>query len=895
MNLTWDRIQANAVSFSKKWKDAHSEKSHGQSFVRAFLAVFGIDDPDAPDASARFEKPAVIEGGDGYMDFFLPGLIAIEMKSKGKDLGEAYRQLKEYVLHLPADEMPELLMVSDFENIALHSRTAGTAGSFRTKDLHRHTKRFAALAGYEAAGGDIDRLGINVKAAEKMATLHDALEKTGYEETYLEVYLVRLLFCLFADNAGIFQNQAFLSYVENSKPDGGDLPLRIGELFEVLNMPDETRAKKTLLSPTIKQFRYINGGIFRERIPPPQFDRGMRAALLDCCRFDWSQISPAIFGSMFQGIMDKTLRREIGAHYTGEENILKLIDPLFMDGLREEFGRIKANPKKLGLFHEKLAKLKFLDPACGCGNFLIIAYRELRLLELDVLKAKLACLKMPKGGRHPMLDIETFLKVNVGQFHGIESEAWPCQIARTGLWLMDHLMNMQFSEEFGRYYVRIPLEESAAIAHANALRIDWHDIVPKDELNYIMGNPPFSGARLMSREQKEDMRMVFGDIKGLGNLDYVAAWYRKAADMMEANKNIKTAFVSTNSITQGEQPAILWKPLMEGGIFINFGIPTFKWSNEAKGKAAVHCVIVGFSFYKTEPNINPYLIQAPNVFIESRKKPLGDVPEMVFGSMPNDGGNLIIEADEYRDFMKAEPKAKKYLRRFVGAEEFINNLPRHCLWLVDAPPAELRAMPTVMARVKHVREGRLASKRETTRQKADTPMLFGEIRQPTKKYILIPSTSSENRRYIPIGFMSPKVIASNATHIVPAATHYHFGILTSNVHMAWMRAVGGRLEMRYRYSKDIVYNNFPWPEATDKQKAKVEELAQGVLDARALYSEASLADLYDPNTMPLELTKAHRALDRAVMKLYGFDKDAPEAEIVAELMNMYLVFSRGAE
>jgi hypothetical protein len=464
------------------------------------------------------------------------------------------------------------------------------------------------------------------------------------------------------------------------------------------------------------------------------------------------------------------------------------------------------------------------------------------------------------------------------------------------MWLMDHLMNIKVSEEFGQYYDRLPLTKGAEIIHANAHRIEWESIVPKDELSYILGNPPFSGARtgedeIEQKRKKEDMKIVFGDLKGVGNLDYVSAWYKKAVDTMEGNKKIKTAFVSTNSTTQGEQVGILWKPLMERGIFINFGVPTFKWDSEAKGKAAVHCVVVGFSFEKTTPNINPYLIEAPTVFIERRTKPLCDAPEMVFGSMPNDGGNLIIEAKELEGFLSAEPKAAKFIKRFVGADEFINNIPRYCLWLMGAAPSEIRAMPLVMARVERVREGRLASKREATRKRADAPMLFGEIRQPETRYLVVPRVSSERRRYIPIGFLPPEIIASDGTQFITNATLYHFGILTSNAHNAWMRAVCGRLKSDYRYSKDIVYNNFPWPGATDKQKANIGKLAQGVLKARAKCPNSSLADLYDPLAMPIELSKAHRELDRAVMKLYGFDNDTPESAIVAELMQMYQRFT----
>jgi hypothetical protein len=636
-------------------------------------------------------------------------------------------------------------------------------------------------------------------------------------------------------------------------------------------------------------------------------DIGLTQFAIKVLSFDWSKINPAIFGSMFQGVMDSDHRREIGAHYTSEENILKLIDPLFMDDLRAEFTKAKKKGyKALAEFHNKIAGLKFLDPACGCGNFLIIAYKELRHLEHEILKEQWRI----EGHDHQLLNIETHFKVNVEQFYGIEILSWPCQIAKTGMWLMDHLMNIEAPEEFGKYFDRLPLTKGAEIVNANAHRIEWGSIVPKNELSYIMGNPPFAGARTGQDEseqkrKKEDMQMVFSDWKGIGNLDYVTAWHKKAADMMK-DTNIKTAFVSTNSITQGEQVALLWKPLFDKfGVHIDFAYRTFKWSNEAKGKAAVHCVIVGFStgnvreraIYDGEErivvkNISPYLVEAQNICIESRKKPLCDVPEMVFGNMPNDDGNLIIEAYEYKDFLKAEPNAKQYIRQFVGADEFINNIQRYCLWLVDVAPSELRNMPSVMARIERVREKRLASRRDATRRLADTPMLFGEIRQPDTDYLAVPRVSSENRPYVPIGFLGKNIISSDAVQIIPSANLYHFGILTSNVHNAWMRAVCGRLEIRYRYSKDIVYNNFPWPDTTVKQMTEIEKPAQGILDARAKFPKSSLADLYDPLTMPPELVKAHTTLDRAVTKLYGFTKEADETAIVAALMEMYQKVSR---
>jgi len=898
MPLSWDEIQANAVAFSKKWKDASNEEAEAQGFEIEFLRVFGVPEPMTV---GNFEYKVPLSAGKmGYIDYLWKGRLAIEMKSKGKDLVNAFHQLQNYMQHLPNDEIPDLWLVCDFENMRLTRRSTNESWNFKTKDLRKHIKKFADIAGYITERVHENQVEVNVKAAEKMAKLHDALKSHGYDGHDLEVYLVRLLFCLFADDTGIFPQDSFARHLENSKPDGSDLSDRIARLFEVLNMSPEARAKRTLLAEDLKQFRYINGGLFANLLPSAEFDAKMRLALLDCVNFDWNKISPAIFGAMFQGVMDKNQRRELGAHYTNEENILKLINPLFMDELWREFDKVKTDPTALTRFHDKIAKLKFLDPACGCGNFLIVTYRELRMLELEILK-------MQVTGTQLILDVSALLKVSVEQFYGIEYEDFPCQIATVGMWLIDHQMNLLASEQFGLYYARLPLTQSAMIVHGNALRIDWESVVPRRELAFVLGNPPFLGYSNQNPEQKDDVLSVYLDAKGkpfktAGKIDYVAAWYYKAAQMMVGTQ-IRAAFVSTNSITQGEQVAAVWKPLYElFGIHIDFGYRTFKWSNEAKGKAAVHCVIVGFSIAnKSERaiyddtkkvlanNVNPYLVDAPDVFIESRSNALCDIPNMVYGNKPTDGGHLFIGADEYNDFIVKEPNALKYIRRIYGATEYINNIERYCLWLVDAAPSDLKKMPLVMERIDKVRKFRLESPKKATQDSASSPTLFQEIRHPKDDYIIVPRHSSENRRYIPLGFVSSNIIVNDAVLIIPSATLYHFGILTSNVHMVWVRAICGRIKSDYRYSKDIVYNNFPWPEVTDEQKAAIESLAQTVLDARAQFPDSSLADLYDPLTMPSELLKAHRNLDRAVMKLYGFTaQNTPdEAACVARLMELY--------
>jgi len=872
LNLSWDDIHSKAIAFSNRWKDATSEKQQDQGFIEDFLRVFGV--PDARTVGT-FQEKTKIEGQTKWIDYLWKGKIAIEMKTRGDKLDKAMDQLSQYMYSLPAEDVPDLWLVSDFESIRISRRSTNELFTFKTRELRNHIKHFSEIAGYETERVQDTKIEDNVKAAEKMAKLHDALKASGYDGHDLQVYLVRLLFCLFANDTGIFPKGHLYNYIQKSNMDGTDLSDRISRLFDVLNMDEPTREKRTLLSDELKQFRYINGALFAGKLPPADFNQNMRLILLECLLFDWHKISPAIFGAMFQGVMDTKQRRELGAHYTSEENILKLIKPLFLDELYKEFNKAKTDPTALDRFHDKIAGLKFLDPACGCGNFLIITYRELRLLEIEVLKMKINTAQRE-------LDISHLLKVNVGQFYGIEYESFPCEIAKVGMWLIDHLMNLEVSDAFGQYHPRLPLRQSATIVCENALRIDWESVVPRDELNYILGNPPFVGNNNLSPLQREDLVPFFPHNK---RMDYVAAWYVKASVYMNGTK-IKGALVSTNSISQGEQVALLWKPLMEQGMFINFGIPTFKWSNEAKGNAAVHCVIIGFSYIKTIPNINPYLFEGPTIFIESRNKPICNVPPIEKGNQPTDGGNLIIEAKDYDSFIAREPLAQKYIKRLVGAVEFINGLDRYCLWLPGVSPADLRKMPLVLERIEMCRQIRLASPDEGTRRLADTPMLFRETKNP-ETFIVIPSVSSERRRYIPIGFLNNSTIPTNLVLIIPNATHYHFGILTSSVHMAWTRAVCGRLEMRYRYSKDIVYNNFPWPIVSDEQKAEVEKLSQDILDARLFFSESNLADLYDPLAMPPVLQKAHAKLDRAVLGLYGFGKDMTEADIVVALMKLY--------
>ena len=901
MPLSWNEIKTRAAAFVLEWKDSQAvkEKAEAQTFETEFLKVFGVDRKKV----ALFEKEVRFgdSGERGYIDLFWKGHIIIEMKTPGKDLDKAYEQAKEYALSLPQKDIPKGILTCDFLNYQYYDlEDNAKCYSFRLDELPAHVELFGHLAGYK----EIDPFKrwdpVNMEAAVKMGELHNRLREIGYSGHQLELYLVRLMFCLFADDTGIFEPpNVFNRYIlERTNVDGSDLALHIQKIFEVLNKPKEKRLKT--IDEQLNQFPYINGHLFSEQLETADFDCPMRDTLIACCTLDWSKISPAIFGAMFQSVMNDEERHDIGAHYTSEENILKLIRPLFLDGLREEFEKIKPlshalRRERLIKFHNKLASLTFLDPACGCGNFLVISYRELRLLELEVLELLL--------GKEQVLDRHSEIKVNVNQFYGIEIEEFPAQIAQVALWLVDHQMNLHVRERFGTYFVRIPLTAAASIHHANALAIDWESVVPKSGLDYILGNPPFLGSRIMNRLQKAEVENTFNGLKNFGDLDYVTCWYKKAAEYIQGTE-IEVAFVSTNSICQGLQVPVLWPELINRyGIKINFAHQTFKWSNEARGKAAVYCIIVGFSLgdrkikrlfqYATvtsDPTetvvnkINAYLVDADNIFIERRASPICNVPEMKFGSMAADGGFLLFSPEEKEAFLQKEPEALPWFRRIVGSEEFINNKERWCLWLLDIEPSVLRKLKHVMERLNQVKELRQQSARPFL---ADIPHLFAQIAQPKEGYyIVVPKVSSEKRKYIPMGFLPSDVIASDLVFIIPNATMYHFGILTSTMHMAWTRYVCGRLELRYRYSKDIVYNNFPWPTPTEKQKAEIEKLAQDILDTRTQFPKASLADLYDPVAMPPALSKAHQKLDKAVEASY-WRTFADDSQRVAYLFEQY--------
>jgi hypothetical protein len=913
MPLSWNEIKSRAIAFSKDWSAETSERAEAQSFWNAFFHVFGIERRRV----ASFEKQVEIARAGhrlkhGRIDGFWKGTLLIEHKSAGHSLDRAFAQAVDYFDGLPERDLPRYVLVSDFARLRLHDFDTGAETEFALRDLHRHVRRFGFIAGYQAQVIK-PQDPVNVRAAERMGRLHDALKASGYGQYGgpngapghpLEVLLVRLLFCLFADDTGIFQPaQAFRAWIEErTADDGSDLGPQLAQLFQVLNTPEDRRS--AALDEQVHAFPYVNGRLFAEALPLAAFTRAMRESLLDACAIDWSGISPAIFGALFQSIMNAKARRNLGAHYTSEENIQKLVKPLFLDELRAEFERIKGNRNRLFEFHKKLRTLNFLDPACGCGNFLVITYRELRLLELDVLRAAYQDCQQ-------LLDIHQRLLVNVDQFHGIEIEEFPAQIAQVALWLIDHQMNILAGEEFGLYFARIPLKATPHIVHGNALRLDWEDVLPASRCSYVLGNPPFVGKKEQSPAQKADFEPAMQEIAGGGVLDFVAAWYVKATRFMrgadETHGAPRCAFVSTNSITQGEQVGVLWGWLLAQGVHIHFAHRTFRWSNEAQGVAAVHCVIIGFGLeapaqpilfeyddINGDPHaipvrrISPYLVDAADVLLTSRRDAIPPAPAVTYGSFALDDGHFTIDASTRDELIREDSKAAAFLRPFLGGEELINGISRWCIWLDGASPADVRACQPILRRVEAVRAWRAGRGREATRKLAATPTRFAEVRQPSGAFVAIPTVSSERRQFIPIDFLGGEVIASNQLYVVAGATAYHFGILTSTMHNAWIRYTCGRLKSDYRYSAAIVYNNFPWPESpTDAQRAAIESAAQAVLDTRAQFPGATLADLYDPLTMPPALLKAHHRLDAAVDAAYGRKGFKTDAERVAFLFEQY--------
>ncbi len=943
MPISPNEMKKRALAFAKEWENTSREEAEAKEFLITFLNIFDITRRRVATFEHRVKK---LDDGDGYIDLLWKGYLLVEMKSRGKDLAKAYNQAKDYCHGLKEHELPRIILICDFLHFHVYDEN-GTCNQFLLEDLSKNLNLFDVLTGRERRTF-VEQDPVNFAAAELMGKLHDKLKVIGYDGHYLELYLVRLLFILFADDTGIFDRDSFHAYLQNNtREDGADLAMHLASLFDVLNREHTRRLRN--LDEDLARFPYVNGKLFEEQLPPASFDSDMRKMLLDACLLDWGKISPAIFGSLFQSVMDPKARRNLGAHYTSEKNILKVIQPLFMDELRDTYDKHRHQKNELRKLHKHISELRFLDPACGCGNFLIIAYRELRLLEMDIVETLL------EG--QTVTDIGTYFLLDVDQFYGIEYEEFPAQIAQVAMWLMDHQMNVRASQRFGDYYVRLPLRKSATIVQGNALRMDWQSLLNKektisikaDETNvfilnepeveykklniytktlhinpgkaaseetlcfhYIMGNPPFIGKQYQNVNQKSDLDGCFAGVNGAGVLDYVTGWFIKAARYMQAYNQfhseevhkVKTAFVTTNSITQGEQVGILWNVLFKTySCKIHFAHKTFKWGNEAKSNAAVHVVIIGFSNFDTSEkylfdansakplpvrNINPYLVQGGDNFLIKRRKPVSNVQEIVFGSMPNDGGHFLFEQQEMEEFIGKEPGSWKYFRKFMGGQEFISGSFRWCLWLVDADPKDLQSLPLVKERIEKVRQSRLKSNRPTTQRLASYPTLFGEIRQPAGDYLVLPEVSSERRAYIPVGFMNADVITSNKNYTIANPSLYTFGVLESLMHMSWVRSVAGRMKSDYSYSAGIVYNNYPWPlSPTEKQKQAVEAAAQAVLDARALFPDASLADLYDPNTMPPALVKAHQALDKAVDLCYRPQPFANETKRIEYLFELY--------
>jgi type I restriction-modification system DNA methylase subunit len=902
--LTQAEIRNNAVSFVHEWKETTRERAEAQTFWNEFLEIFGVRRRRV----AVFEKAVKKTSGNyGAIDLFWRGVLLVEHKSRGLNLDKATSQAFEYLENLPENELPKCVIISDFGDFRLFDLETDEEHAFTLEELPDKIHLFGFISGYTKRTYK-DQDPVNIAVAEKMGDLHDALLESGYSGHKLEIFLVRLVYCLFADDTGIFPKDHFRFFIEEKTDEGGaNLGAMLSQLFQLLDTPTADRQRN--LDEDLQQFPHVNGALFSERIDLPFFNRKMRSILLEACSFDWSKVSPAIFGSLFQSAMDAEKRRNLGAHYTSEQNILKVVRGLFLDDLYSEFESIKHNAARVRQFHDKLASLKFFDPACGSGNFLVITYREVRLLEIEILKQ----LRALSGKAQLELDVTKLSKIDVDSFYGIEYEEFAAQIATVALWLTDHQANMRLSAEFGLSYARLPLRKSPHILHDNALRLDWSELVSKEGNEtettlYILGNPPFVGKDKRSDEQTADMDAACAGVTNYRTLDYVAAWYVRAAQFIQ-NTRIKAAFVSTNSITQGEQVGILWSYLLDKNIKIHFAHRTFKWNNEARGNAAVHCVVIGFAAFDISRkhlfdyltpvsapheietrNINPYLIDYKDLVIPTRRTPLCNVPELIAGNKPNDGGHLIFSTEVMKDLISKEPEAKRFIRKFLGSEEFINGKVRWCLWLKDASPSELRSMPEVMKRVERVKQSRLESGSAEALRLAQTPTLFRDTRE-YDTYLIVPLVSSVNRRYIPIGFLTRDTIASNLASVVPNATLYHFGVLTSRMHMAWMGQICGRLKSDYRYSNNLVYNNFPFPkEPSARQNARVEQAAQSVLDAREQFPEATLADLYDPNTMPRELLDAHRDVDDAVDACYGsrrFRTDLERLEFLFDLYRQY--------
>ena len=916
-----------AKEFAEFWKGKGYEKGQSQVFWYSLLnEVLGVENPKE---FIEFEDQVHIDKNTGFIDGYIPSTkILIEQKSIDKDLRKGIRQsdgslltpfqqAKKYIAELPVSKHPKWVITCNFKSFLIYNmeNPNGEPEEILLENLEKECYRlqFIVDTGNENVKKEMQ---ISIDAGKIVGEIYDKIlplyKNPSNVDTLksLNALCVRLVFCLYAEDAGIFgKRRMFHDYLSRFEPI--DLRRALIDLFKVLDTKVEDRDE--YMTEDLKQIPYVNGGLFAdENIEIPILTEEVKNIILAKASedFDWNDISPTIFGAVFESTLNPETRRSGGMHYTSIENIHKVIDPLFLDELKQELSEIKnisvlkTRNNKIREFQDKISNLTFLDPACGSGNFLTQTYISLRKLENEALTI-LTQGQMSFGDTNIVP-----IKVSIGQFYGIEINDFAVTVAKTALWIAESQMMKETEKIIHKNLEFLPLKSYANIIEANALRIDWNEVIDKNKLNYIMGNPPFvantarvsakesHSQKMLSDSQAKDRDMLFGKNGGL--LDYVACWYKKATMYMK-DTNICCAFVSTDSITQGQQVEPLWEELFKSGIKIYFAHSSFKWSNDTNEKGAtVYVVIIGFSFLqhackiysgdtmKKVSYINAYLLDAPNVIVTSRAKTLCNVPDMQSGGKPVEGGYLIFSEDEKREFVKKEPLSEKYFHKFTSGETFINGKMKWCLWLVDANPKELNSMPMVRDRIKLVREFRLNSKKEATRKGADIPHLFMEIKQPKNKYLVIPLTTSRNRRYVPMGFLSSDVIANNGTSFIPNATLFHFGILTSNTHMAWMRAICGYFGPSYRYSNKIVYNNFPWPNPTDNQKEKIEKTAQAIINARALYPESSLADLYDELTMPKELRKAHQENDKAVMEAYGFNwRTMSESDCVAELMKMY--------
>lgn len=910
MRLSWNEIRARAARFADDWKDAHYEKGETHSFYNELFEVFGVKRRRV----ASFEEPVKLLGSKrGFIDLFWKGVLLVEQKSAGRSLIPAKAQALDYFPGLKDAELPRYILLSDFQTFELHDLEEGTETTFTLADLPAKIEALGFILGIQKRAFR-DQDPVNIRASELMGKLHDALEASGYAGHDLEQLLVRLLFCLFADDTGIFEPRDIFETLirDRTSEDGADVGHWLQNLFEVLNTPDGQRQSK--LDADLSQFPYVNGALFAERLPIAAFDKTMRGRLLEACEFSWDAISPAIFGSLFQSVMNAKERRASGAHYTTERNILKLIEPLFLDDLKAEFDRLRTRrdsgrTKALKDFHDKLAGLRFLDPACGCGNFLIIAYRELRALETETLKE----IRFRSAGTIDAFDVATLSRVDVNQFYGIEVNEFPARIAEVAMWMMDHIMNVRLSLEFGEAYARIPLKVSPHILNADALETRWADLLPAGDCSYVLGNPPFIGQSYQSPAQRAQMARIVGVGRG-GSLDYVAAWFLLAAAYVQ-DGDAQIAFVSTNSITQGEQVAQLWPKLFRRfRLELSFAHRTFPWGSDARGVAHVHVVILGlvraqhepkekrlFSYptQKSDPqetrhaSLSPYLFDASqladrHLVVADRRAPISaSARTMRMGSKIVDDGIYIMSSEERRDFLAAEPRAAKFIVPLVGSVEFINGLERWILNVTKATPAEIRSMPLVAQRVAAVRAYRSKSRKAKTRSLADFPTQFEVTTIPDRAFLAIPKVSSERREYLPIGWLQPPTLPSQLVQIVLDAEVFDFGVLTSRMHMAWLRHIGGRLKSDYQYSIGLVYNAFVWPSVSVAQKARVTALAQAVIDARTNHAGSTLADLYDPDSMPPDLRQAHRDLDQAVDRLYRGAAFGSDRERVEHLFGLY--------